>query len=153
MSILFSATAPAYSDAVFLFEIAAGIALIAGMFLVRAGHVRLHAYLQSTVVLVNLPVLLIWMVPQYVTYVLPGIPGELSSAFYYVPTIMLFVGAAAEILGIYVVLVAGTNLVPERLRFRKYKIWMRTVLGLWWTVLVLGLLTYYVWYVSPSASL
>lgn len=27
---------------------------------------------------------------------------------------------------------------------------MRTVRGLWWVVVVQGLLPYYVWYVSPS---
>jgi uncharacterized membrane protein YozB (DUF420 family) len=144
--------APAYSDAVLLFEVAAGLALVAGTFLVRAGHVRLHAYLQSSVVLVNLPVALAWMVPSYLTYVLPGLPGKIGAAFYLVPTVMLGLGAAAEALGVYVLLVAGTNLIPERLRFRRYKLWMRTVLALWWSVLVFGLLTYYVWYVSPSGG-
>jgi len=153
VSSLFGTNAPVYSDAVLLFEVAAGVALIVGMCLVRAGYVRLHAYLQSSVVLVNLPVALLWMVPSYLQYVLPGIPGELAHPGYYVPTVMLVVGAVAEALGVYVLLVAGTNLVPERLRFRRYKLWMRTVLGLWWVVLVTGLLTYYVWYVSPSGSL
>jgi uncharacterized membrane protein YozB (DUF420 family) len=153
VSSLLGTDAPFYSDAVVLFEIAAGIALIVGMFLARAGHVRLHAYLQSSIVFVNLPVVLAWMVPSYLTYALPYVPAELAQPFYWVPTLMLVVGGAAEALGVYVVLVAGTNWLPERLRFRRYKLWMRTVLGLWWTVLVLGLLTYYVWYVSPTGTL
>ncbi|HXW67312.1 MAG TPA: hypothetical protein VEL82_05510 [Thermoplasmata archaeon] len=153
MSSLLGTGAPVFSDAVLLFEVAAGVALIVGLFLVRAGHVRLHAYLQSSVVLVNLPVVLIWMVPSYLDYVLPGVPSKLGQAFYLLPTIMLAIGAAAEALGIYVLLVAGTNLVPERFRFRRYKLWMRTVIGLWWLVLAMGLLTYYIWYVSPTGSL
>lgn len=119
------------------------------MFLARAGHVRVHAWLQSSIVLVNIPVVLAWMVPSYLAYVLPGLPGGLDQAFYLVPTVMLAIGLAAELLGLYVILVAGTNVVPERWRFRSYKAWMRTVLGLWWAVLLLGLLTYYVWYVGP----
>jgi uncharacterized membrane protein YozB (DUF420 family) len=153
VSSLLGTDAPFYSDAVVLFEIAAGIALIVGTFLVRAGHVRLHAYLQASVVFVNLPVVLAWMVPSYLTYVLPYVRSDLAQPFCWVPTLMLVVGAVAEALGVYVVLVAGTNWLPERLRFRRYKLWMRTVLGLWWTVLVLGLLTYYVWYVSPTGTL
>jgi hypothetical protein len=123
------------------------------MALVRAGHVRLHAYLQSSIVFVNIPVVLVWMLPSYLTNVLPGLSSGWSMPFYWVPTLMLIIGVAAEALGVYVILVAGTNWIPERWRFRRYKIWMRTVLGLWWAVLLLGLLTYYVWYVSPSGNL
>ena len=39
-------------------------------------------------------------------------------------------GFAAEMLGLYIVLVAGTNLLPRSLRFSKYKCWMRTELVL-----------------------
>ncbi len=153
MSSLLGTSAPLFSDLVALFEIAAGGALLVGMLLVRAGHVRLHAYLQSSIVFVNLPVVLIWMVPSYLQYVVPGLPGQLGQAAYWVPSLMLVLGAAAEALGVYVILVAGTNWIPERFRFRRYKLWMRTVLVLWWAVLLVGLLTYYVWYVSPTGSL
>lgn len=50
--------------------------------------------------------------------------------------------AAAEALGVYAVLVAGTNRLPDWLRFQRYKPWMRTVRGLWWVVVVQGLLPY-----------
>jgi hypothetical protein len=36
---------------------------------------------------------------------------------------------------------------PEKLRITKYKVWMRTVLALWWVVLLLGMATYARWYV------
>jgi uncharacterized membrane protein YozB (DUF420 family) len=150
---LLGTDAPLFSDVVAVFEVATGVALIIGMLLVRAGHVRIHAYLQSSIVLVNLPVVLIWMVPSYLQFVLPGLSGELRDPSYWVPSLMLVLGAAAEALGVYVLLVAGTNWIPERFRFRRYKLWMRSVLVLWWAVLLTGLLTYYVWYVSPSGSL
>ena len=153
MSSLLGTGAPVFSDIVALFEIALGVMLVVGMFLVRSGHVRIHAYLQSSIVLVNIPVVLVWMVPSYLQNVLPGLPGQFGQAPYWVPTLMLVLGAAAETLGVYVILVAGTNWIPERFRFRRYKLWMRTTLGLWWAVLVTGLLTYYVWYVSPTGSL
>jgi hypothetical protein len=53
------------------------------------------------------------------------------------------VGTAALLVGAWVVLVAGTPLVPVRLRFSSYKPWMRTLLTLWWLAIILGLAIYY----------
>ena len=122
------------------------------MFVARSGRIRVHMYLQSSMVLLNVPIVLIWMVPRYVSDILPGLPGEIAEPFYLVPTVMLIVGAAAEALGIYIILVAATNWVPERYRFRSYKRWMRTELVLWWSVVGAGLSTYAVWYVLGFAS-
>ena len=141
-------TASVPADIVLGAEIGIGVALVVGMLLVRRGHVRWHALLQSSLVLVNLPIVLIWMVPSYLANILPDLAEEGLQPYYLVPTLMLMVGALAEGLGIFVLLVAGTNIVPERLRFRRYKLWMRTVLILWWSVLLLGVSTYYVWYVA-----
>jgi hypothetical protein len=137
------------SDATLLVEIAFGLVLVVGLVAVRLGHVRLHMYLQSSVVLVNLPVVLYAMVPSYLQYVLPSVPADLAKPFYLWPTVMLFLGATAEALGVYILLVAGTNWLPERWRFRRYKLVMRTELALWWLVLLVGFTTYYVWYVQP----
>jgi uncharacterized membrane protein YozB (DUF420 family) len=151
VSAILGTAAPVYSDLVVLFEVAAAVALLAGMFVVRSGRVRAHAYLQSTIVLVNVPVVLSWMVPQYLRYVAPTVGSQLGAWATLLPTLMLVLGVVVEATGIYIVLVAGTNWIPERWRFRNYKLWMRTTLGLWWVVLVLGLLTYYAWYVLPPS--
>jgi hypothetical protein len=37
---------------------------------------------------------------------------------------------------------------PEKLRIKRYKFWMRSVLVVWWTVLLLGMTTYTRWYVT-----
>lgn len=144
--------APFAADVVLFVELGIGVGLIVGTLLVRAGRVRAHRWLQSSLVVVNLPIVLTWMVPSYIVHVLPYIPGELLDPYYLVPTVMLVVGGLAEGLGVFVILVAGTGLVPERYRFRRYKLWMRTVLGLWWGVLVFGVSTYYVWYLSGITS-
>jgi hypothetical protein len=52
-----------------------------------------------------------------------------------------------EIAGLYILLAAGTSVLPAKFRITKYKPWMRTVLVLWWVVLLLGLATYARWYV------
>jgi uncharacterized membrane protein YozB (DUF420 family) len=145
---LLGTLAPNEADWVLLFEFAVGALLILGMFLVRRGHVRAHMYIQGSMILVNIPVVLAWMIPEYGLYVAPGLPGELAQTSYWVPTVMLVAGAIAEALGIYIILVAASTLIPERFRFRNYKLWMRTELILWWAVLITGVATYYVWYVQ-----
>lgn len=126
-------------------EIAIGGLLVLGMVLVRRGRVRAHMIIQSSMVLVNIPIVLATMVPMYLEYVWPGLPSELGEPFYLAPTIMLLAGIAAETLGVYILLVAGTNLVPERFRFRRFKLWMRTELVLWWGVILTGLTTFVIW--------
>ena len=145
-------SAPLASDLVAYVEIGIAATLVLGWALVRRGHIRAHMYLQSSMVLLNIPIVLAWMVPEYILYVLPGVPGELTVPFYWVPTVMLLAGIAAEALGVYIILVAATGLIPARFRFRNYKRWMRTELILWWSVVIAGLLTYYVWYVNPIGS-
>jgi len=47
------------------------------------------------------------------------------------------------------VLVAGTNVVPQALRFKNWKAWMRAEFILWVFVLLTGLSTYCAWYIAP----
>ena len=46
-----------------------------------------------------------------------------------------------------ILLAAGTNVLPHKFRVNEYKLWMRSLLVLWWLVLLLGLATYGRWYV------
>jgi len=57
----------------------------------------------------------------------------------------------SEALGLYIVIVAGTNLLPQWLCFTHWKRWMRAEAALWSIVLVSGVGTYYAWYVAPFA--
>ena len=149
---LFPRSAGLFSDIVVLVELGIAASLVAGMFVVRTGRIRAHMYLQSSMVLVNVPIVLAWMVPQFLTNVVPDLGGELLEPYYLLPFVALVVGAAAEALGVYILLVAGTSWIPARWRFRRYKLWMRTELGLWWAVVILGLAIYYVWYAGPPAG-
>lgn len=149
---IFPSSAPWAADAVAVIELGMAVALLAGKFVVRRGRIRLHLYLQSTVVLANLPVILWWMLPRFASEVLPGLPGEFLAWFYLVPTVAGALGGVAEALGVYILLVAGTTFLPERWRFRNYKRWMRFELVLWWAVVVLGLLIFATWYLWPAPS-
>jgi uncharacterized membrane protein YozB (DUF420 family) len=87
------------------------------------------------------------MVPSFRMQVFPRIPAKLTRSYFALATAHAALGSMAEILALYILLAAGTRLLPERLRIRRYKLWMRTVLVLWWLVLFLGFATYARWYV------
>ncbi len=148
----FAAEAPGLADLFAVLEVGMAALLVVGMFIVRARRVRAHLYLQSSVVLLNLPLVGLWMLPRYAAQVLPDLSDEWSGAFYLLPTVALLLGAAAEVRGVYIILVAATTWVPERWRFRNYKRWMRSELLLWWAVVALGLAIYASWYVWPPTS-
>jgi uncharacterized membrane protein YozB (DUF420 family) len=139
--------APRYADLVLLLEIGMGLALLIGAVLARKRKFRAHAWCQSAVVLLNLAIVVLLMVPSFHVNVGPHIPAKLGKAYYGLPTAHAALGSVTEIAALYIVLVAGTNMVPQRFRVTNFKLWMRTVLVLWWLVLTLGLATYVRWYV------
>jgi plastocyanin len=137
---------------ILLAELGMAAALTVGMFLARAGKYRAHGRMQSTVLLLNLVVIGSVMAPSFRRQVFAHLSSGGRDAYYTVPIIHAAFGTVVELLGLYVLLVAGTNVVPMSLRFRNYKVWMRTTLTLWWAVVAFGAGVYYVWYVQPSAA-
>lgn len=141
--------APRAADITLLLEIGMGAVLLAGMLLARAGRYGWHAICQSAVVLFNFVLIVILMFPAFHRQVLPKLPGRIGKPFYAAATSHAALGGIAEIAGLYILLAAGTKLLPEKLRLTRYKLWMRTVLILWWIVLFLGVVTYARWYGMP----
>ena len=139
--------APRGANVVLLLEIVMGIGLLLGARLARKGRFRQHAWCQSAIVLLNLAVVTVMMIPSFHVYVLSGVPAKLGKAYYALATTHGAFGAVTELAGLYILLSAGTSILPEKLRITKYKVWMRTILVLWWVVLLLGMATYTRWYV------
>ena len=139
--------APRYADLVLLLEIGMGMALLIGAVLARRRRFRLHAWCQSAVVLLNFGIIVLLMVPSFQLHVNPKIPAKPGKAYYFLSTAHAALGSAAEIAGLYILLAAGTHILPQRFRLTNYKLWMRSVLALWWLVLLLGLATYARWYI------
>ena len=138
------------ADLNLVIQVAIAVALTIGMFLARRQRFRAHGWTQTTVLVLNLVAIVSVMEPSFHRQVMLRTSGGWRDAYYAVPTIHAVFGTFVELLGVYVVLVAGTRVLPARLRFRNYKLWMRTTLALWWVVVMLGLATYYVWYVRPA---
>ncbi|HWO01606.1 MAG TPA: DUF420 domain-containing protein [Blastocatellia bacterium] len=133
-------------------QVAMGVMLLIGMALARKKNFRAHKYCQSSVMALNLVMILLIMAPSFEKQVQQQIPGGLKDAFYLVPYVHALLGTLAEVLGLYIVLVAATKLIPKKLRFKRYKPWMRAELALWWIVLLIGGATYYLWYMPPSST-
>lgn len=139
--------APRSADVALLVEVAMGMALLAGAVLARRGRYRAHAWCQSAVVLLNLVVIGFTMAPSFYIQLAPKIPQSLRKSYYAVAAGHAALGTIAELAGLYVILAAGTNVLPNRLRLRNYRKWMRATLVLWWVVLLLGVAAYVRWYV------
>ncbi len=139
--------APRYADLVLLLELAMGLALLAGAFLARLRKFRAHALCQSAIVLLNAAVIAQVMLPSFRIHVALKIPLKLGKAYYALATAHATVGSIVECAALYILLAAGTQLLPKKLRLTRYKLWMRTVLAGWWLVLLLGLATYARWYI------
>jgi hypothetical protein len=139
--------APRYADVVVLLEIGMGVALLIGAVLARMRRFRLHAWCQSAIVLLNLVVIVLIMVPSFHVHVSPKIPLKLGKGYYALAAAHGALGSFTEIAGLYILLAAGTNVLPHKIRLTEYKPWMRGLLVLWWLVLLLGLATYARWYV------
>lgn len=138
--------APLYVDALLFTEIAMGLMLLFGSWLARTRRFKWHAVCQSAIVLLNAAVIGTMMLPAFSSRVLPKVPARLARLPYLISTIHAALGMVAETAGIYVLLVAGTDLLPIKLRFRNYKLRMRITLLLWWLALLFGVATYAVWY-------
>ena len=148
-SIIPGSAAPPATNAVLVVEITMGIALIGGAVLARRRRFKAHAWCQAAIVLLNLVVIASFMAPSFQRRVAPGIPSHLGRSYYLLAVCHGILGVIAELFGLYILLVAGTKFLPEHLRFTRYKTWMRMALLLWWLDLILGLATYFRWYVLP----
>ena len=134
------------ADLNLIVQIVMGIALLAGAFLAHAKRYAAHGVCMTTVLLLNLVAIAFVMWPSFDRLVLPRLAGHLHKRYDEVATIHGVCGAAAELLGLYILLVAGANVLPEAWRFKRWKLWMRVELALWMATLLAGIGTYIVWY-------
>src|SRR6266550_2122625 len=98
------------------------------------------------VLLLNLLMIGLVMWPSFRRQGNPTFPRVLHRSYYAAPMVHAALGMMAELLGLYIVVVASTNVLPAWLRFRNWKRWMRTEFVLWLIVVISGVGTYYAWY-------
>lgn len=141
--------APFSADINLVVQVAMGGALIAGTCLAKRSRYKAHAVCQTSVLLLNLGMIGLVMWPSFAQQLRPASAKAFHKWYYQAAIIHAVLGTIAEGLGIYIAAVAGTKIIPKRLRFANWKRWMRAELVLWMIVLVTGFGTYCAWYLAP----
>jgi uncharacterized membrane protein YozB (DUF420 family) len=134
------------ADLNLLVQIGLGLLLLIGMALARRGLYRAHGACQSAALVLAIVMTLVWMWPSFREVYVPDLAHGIANRTNVAVVVHAAFGSVVLLLGVYVVLVAGTSLIPRRFRFQNYSAWMRTLLVLWWIAIGLGVLTY--WFVN-----
>ncbi|TAK14198.1 MAG: hypothetical protein EPO32_02445 [Anaerolineae bacterium] len=137
------------ADMTLVMSILVALIFTTGYWLALKGKYDIHKWVQTTGAVLNV-ILVFWlMLLPYRDFIVRDSGGPRDSVFYYVTTIHATVGFFAFVFGNFVVL-RGHKLVPEKLRFNKYKPYMRTAYALYITTTLLGVWTYWTWFVTVS---
>jgi|GEM_PF-660953 len=136
-----------------LLQLVMGGALLAGMWLARRRRFGWHQACQTTVVALNLVLIAVVMVPSFrARRIASHALAHPGNGYYSIALIHAVVGTVGIAFAVWVVIGASTSLLPEALRLRRYKHWMRMTLAVWLAALGLGLLTYRTWYGVEAAA-
>jgi uncharacterized membrane protein YozB (DUF420 family) len=141
--------APLHSDLSLLLILLSAILFTIGWRLAVGKHFKTHRWVQTTAAILNTIVVLSVMIASFIIYILPGIPGKLFEGTYGVTTVHAFIGMLGLLLGVFVVLRAN-GLMPKRLRFKNYKLFMRISYGLYMLATLVGVIVYVAVYIGPA---
>ncbi|MCZ7383269.1 MAG: DUF420 domain-containing protein [Candidatus Methanoperedens sp.] len=129
------------SDLSLILILLTAILFTIGWQLARRKHFQAHRWVQTVTACLNALVVLSVMINSFLVHILPGIPGKLLEGDYGVTTVHAIVGMTGLLLGIFVVL-RGNELVPKGLRFKNYKLFMRTSYTLYMVATLFGVIVY-----------
>jgi uncharacterized membrane protein YozB (DUF420 family) len=138
--------APYHSDLALVFILTSALMFTLGVLLAIRRQFEIHRWVQTTAAILNTVAVLTVMIGSFITYILPGIPAKLQEGSYGVTTVHALVGTVGMLFGIFVVLRAN-GLMPKKLRFKNYKLFMRIAYALYMLATVLGVVVYVAVYV------
>jgi plastocyanin/uncharacterized membrane protein YozB (DUF420 family) len=115
------------------------VGLWIGFFLARKGRIPYHKNVQTTMVLANLVFIAFAMATSFYSYVIKGGTGDSVARWMIVHGVL---GTIAEISGLYLIVRMRTKWLPKRWRVNNFKLMMRSTLGLWTILVVLGVIVY-----------
>ncbi len=124
------------------------IGLWIGFYFARTRQIPKHANMQTTMVLANLVFIFFVMIPSFYQYIILG--GTTGGIVAQLMLLHGLLGLVAQVSGLYLVLRMRTQLIPPRFRVRNFKLVMRSTLGLWTIIFVLGIGIYYYRYLVPK---
>lgn len=144
-------TAPLYADLTLLLSIAVALTLTVGLVLARRRRYNAHRWVQTSAVSLNIALVLVVMLASFARAAAPGLPGRIREPYFYAAVAHALGGLVAFVFGTFVML-RGNNLVPRALKFRNYKLFMRSAYTLYMAATALGVWLYGTWYLAPQAS-
>lgn len=118
-----------------------------GFILARRRRYEAHRWVQTAGVVLNLLMVLWMMILPYRDFILRDTGGPRQAAFYTITSLHAALGLLAVGLGSFVVLRAN-GLVPQALRFKNYKLFMRTAYTLYILTTMAGVWVYLLWFVN-----
>ena len=138
--------APFRIDLTLILILVSAVLFTTGWILAIRKRYEAHRWVQTSAVILSTLVILFTMVSSFLIHILPGIPGKLNQGDYALTTIHAIVGLVGMLLGVFIVLRAN-KLVPKALRFRNYKLFMRTSYALYMLATFGGVIVYITVYV------
>lgn len=138
--------APFHADVALVLILVSAVLFTIGWRLAVGKRYKAHQWVQTSAVILSTIVVLFMMINSFLIHILPGIPQKLNQGDYALTTFHALVGSVAMLLGVFIVLRAN-KLVPRALRFRNYKLFMRTSYALYMSATILGVIVYITVYV------
>ena len=124
------------------------VALWVGAYFARTKQIVKHRRVQATVVVVNIFLILFVMMTSFYSFIIAG--GTTGGTVALLFMIHGVLGLIAELMGIYLLIrMFRSKWLPAALRVKNFKAVMRTTLGLWTFIVVLGLAIFYFRYAAP----
>lgn len=115
------------------------VGLWVGFFLARRKRFANHANVQTAMVLANLVFIAFAMGISFYDYVIKGGTGDAVARWMIIHGAL---GTIAELMGIYLIVRMRTKWLPKRWRIKNIRLAMRTTLGLWTVLVILGVVIY-----------
>jgi plastocyanin len=143
-------TAPLYADLTLVLSIAVALTLTVGMVLAIRKRYTAHRWVQTAAVSLNVILVLAVMIGSFLRSAAPGLPERIGEPYFYAAVGHGLAGLIAFVFGTFVML-RGNGLVPKALKFKNYKLFMRSAYGLYMVATALGAWVYTQWYLAPPA--
>lgn len=140
----FLGKAPLIPDVNLMLNVLLVAGLTFGAWLARRGNVTAHRYNQTLWVLLNAVLVILIMARGMENVALESL-ADLAPVHYWVPWLHALTGSVTVAAGIWLVLQMN-GLLPRRLHVRAWKGLMRATLAGYWLVALLGIATYYIWF-------
>ncbi len=141
--------APLVSDLTLVLILLTAVLFSLGVLLAVRRRYEAHRWVQTTAAVINAVVVLGVMINSFIVYILPGIPNKLLEGSYGITTIHALVGAVGLVFGLFVVL-RGNGLVPKRMQFTNYKLFMRLAYFLYMLATLFGIVVYIAAFIAPA---